>query len=174
MKKDKEIEIKLKYSDRKLLTNKIKELGGKKISEYNLVDEYFGFSGSTMSNSNYILRIRCKGSTCEFTFKGKCKDCNNVWERQEITSEVSNAFAAKKILEGIGLKSIRKNESRREMWQLKSCELVLIDFISPEKFSIAEIEGKNELLIRAAVSELGLLVEETGENVFLKLDEKKE
>jgi predicted adenylyl cyclase CyaB len=173
---NKEIEVKLNYKDRISLTKKIEQLGGKKKSSMNLEDVYFGAPGSTMSNKNSITRVRTKktnNSESELTFKGECKDKNNIWERKEITVKVDDGEIAKQILQSIGLQKISENKSLRESWVLGKCELLFIDYAKPKKIFMLEIEGPTEKEVRITINKLGNLVSEIGEEAFKKFDDSR-
>jgi len=170
---DKEIEVKLKYKNKKDLIKKLKELGAKKKENILLEDTYFGAPGANMSNKNSITRVRIKNSESELTYKGQCKDKNNVWERTEITAKIENSEQMKLILQNLGLEKISENKSIREVWILDKCEIVFIDFVKPDKISILEIEGPTEKKVHEIIKKLGTLVDKIGEEAFRKFDEAR-
>lgn len=173
MKNNKEIEVKLSYEDRNKLTKKLILLGAKKEKTVTLHDSYFGQPGSNMNNSNELTRIRTKDSESELTYKGQCKDKNNVWERTEITVRIKDAGQMKQILQKIGLTQLSENESKREAWKLGKCEILFIDFLKPEKISMLEIEGPSEKDVQKSILQLGSLVQKIGEEAFTKFDKSR-
>ena len=164
----KEIEVKLKYKNKEKVVNKILEKSGKFLEKYSLSDTYFG-KGRDMSNSNELLRVREKGDYKELTFKGKCKNSGNIWERTELTVEIKDAEIMKKILEKTGMKFIKINNSVREYYSLFSCEIIFVEILKPSYLEFMEVEGdKNS--IKKVLKTLKGLAEEVGEDIFKNLD----
>ena len=166
--KDCEIELKLKYRNRKKVIAKLKEMGAKFKENYELHDTYLSFH-KKMSNEHELVRIREKGQKKELTFKGKCEDKNHVWKRTEITAKIVDSDKISEILLNLGLNKIKENQSIREIFMLGDLEITFIDFIKPSKISLIELEGTEEE-IEQAVTKLGDLVERAGEEAFKIFD----
>lgn len=163
-----EIEIKLNYSNRAKITSLLKELGAKFREQYELHDIYFSFHDS-MSNEHELVRIREKGDKKELTFKGKCEDKNKIWKRVEISTKLEDSEKMIDILLGLGLKKIRENISKREIYMLNNLEIAFIDFLKPEKLLIIELEGTEDE-INDLLAKLGKSVTRIGEEAFKSFD----
>jgi predicted adenylyl cyclase CyaB len=166
--KDQEIELKLKYKNRKKIVDKLKKIGAKYKERFVLHDTYFSFQ-KDMANAKSFLRIREKGNKKELTFKGNRKDKNNIWKRTEINTKIEEPNKIIKIISCLGLNKIKENKSEREIFMLRNLEIAFIDFIRPKKFSIIELEGTFEK-IEQTMEKLGNLVERIDEEPFKVLD----
>jgi predicted adenylyl cyclase CyaB len=167
----KEIEAKLTYTDRGKLTQRLSELGCTKRESVSLADTYYSPDGDRMDNVKTILRIReISGKPTELTYKGPCPKDKTVWERTEITTEISSPQEMREILDNLELNLVKSNETAREYWILGDLELVFMDFIKPQKLEIIEIEGPTKEKVEWLVEELGALVEVVGEEVFKSFD----
>jgi predicted adenylyl cyclase CyaB len=166
-----EIEVKLKYNDRKEIVSKIKELGASFKELCTLKDEYYSLSHADMSNAHELLRIRVKGEHSEITFKSKCEDKNHIWKRIELTSSIDNPEAVTQMLGYLGFKKISENSSKREIWCMPDVEFAFIDFTLPDSISVLEIES-SENKINNILKYLGGAVTRIGEDKFKSFDEK--
>lgn len=171
---NKEIEVKLKYKNRKSVINRLKTLGAEKIEDISLIDRYYGLGHSDMSNKNNIVRIRTKNNDSELTFKGNTKNMNNVWERTELTVAIDDPEVMEQILLLSGFNKIKINKSEREIWRIGQVHIEFIDFIIPEKLQLIEIEAKDTRTVDSVVEKLGKLVSRVGEESFNKFDAKRE
>lgn len=169
----KEIEVKLLYQDKDKLIEKLKELGAVFREKYLLEDYYFSLTGTDMSNSNELLRIRKKGEDQELTFKGKCESEGNIWERIELNTSVGDADAVLKMFELLKLNNLSMNKSFREFWDIGDVELVFSDITYPAEISFVEIEGPTKESVEKVLDLLGELVQEAGEEIFKRLDEAR-
>jgi predicted adenylyl cyclase CyaB len=168
----KEIEAKLTYTDRGKLCQRLGELGCKKRESVKLVDTYYSPDGDRMDNVKTILRIReISGKPTELTYKGPCPKDKTVWERTEITTEISSPQEMREILDNLQLNLVKSNETAREYWELDDFEIVFMDFIKPKKLEIIEIEGPTTEKVEQFIVDLGSLVEVVGEEVFKTFDE---
>jgi predicted adenylyl cyclase CyaB len=172
MQNNKEIEIKLTFKDKKLVENRLVELGAKRLESFGLRDRYYSRTQS-MSNSNQLVRIREKGARAELSFKGKAEIDKNIWTREELTTTVSDPEKTEKILLSLGIEKIKENSSERETWSIYGLDVVFINFTKPAKLFLLEIEGDPEK-IRKLIGELGSLVVESGEEEFEKFDSRKQ
>ena len=152
----KEIEAKLTYIDRAQLTGILKQLGCTKRESVGLKDIYYSPDGDRMDNVKTILRIReITGKPTELTYKGPCPKDKGVWERTEITTEISSPNEMQEILNNLRMNLIKTNETAREYWELDDLEIVFMDFIKPQKLEIIEIEGPSKEKVESFIHELG-------------------
>ena len=101
---------------------------------------------------NGYVRLRDEGDKVTLTYKQFSADGING--AQEIEATVDSFFAAKQLLEAIGLKQKSFQESRRETWVQNGVEVVLDEW--PWLDSYIEIEGVNESQVKKAAGKLGL------------------
>jgi len=167
-----EIEIKLVYKNKEKVVEKLKNLNANLIETFHLNDTYYGLGHKDMSNSNNLIRIRKKNGNSELTFKGKCKNDGNIWERLELSTNIDDSESMCKILENLGFNLISDNESIREIWKLKDLEIAFIDIVKPTSASFLEIEGEKDQ-INLLKDELKDITKEVGEEFFSKLDEAR-
>jgi len=169
----KEIEIKLTYKDRGKIVEKLKEIGAVFREKYVLEDYYFSLTGTDMSNTNDLLRIRKKGSKNELTFKGKCESEGNIWKRVELNTDIGDAEVVLEMFKYLKLNNLSTNKSSREFWDMNDVEIVFSDITYPTEISFIEIEGPTEEKVEMVLKLLDGLVKEAGEEIFKKLDEAR-
>ena len=88
----KEIEVKLTYKDKDKILERLKEIGAVFREKYLLEDYYYSLTGTDMSNTNDLLRVRKQGDKHELTLKGKCETEGNIWERIELNTVINTAI----------------------------------------------------------------------------------
>jgi predicted adenylyl cyclase CyaB len=169
----KEIEVKLTYKDKDKVIERLKEVGAVFREKYLLEDHYFSLTGTDMSNTNDLLRVRKKGDQKELTLKGKCETEGNIWERIELNTDISDAEAVLKMFEHLKLNNLSINKSYREFWDIGDTELVFSDITYPAEISFLEIEGPTKERVEEVLKMFEGLVEEAGEEIFRKLDEAR-
>ncbi|MBR9679051.1 MAG: class IV adenylate cyclase [Nanoarchaeota archaeon] len=168
-----EVEVKLKYENKDELVSKLKFLKAKRLEEFFLHDIYFSLSYSDVKNNHDILRIRTKGSSCELTFKSSSKNIDEVWERTEISVDLSDEKLMRDILTNLGFSVVSENKSNREVWKIGDVELVFIDFIFPVEFKILEIESDDLKKVESMISNFDCLVSRIGEDDFKMFDDAR-
>ena len=169
----KEIEVKLTYEDKEKVIERLKEIGAVFREKYFLEDHYFSLTGTDMSNTNDLLRIRKQGDKQELTFKGKCETEGHIWERVEMNTDISDGEAVLKMFEHLKLNNLSTNKSFREFWDIGDVEIVFSDITYPAEISFVEIEGPTKERVKEVLKLLGNLVKEAGEEIFKKLDEAR-
>ncbi len=169
----KEIEVKLTYKNKEKVIERLKEIGAVFREKYLLEDYYFSLTGTDMSNTNDLLRVRKQGDKQELTFKGKCETEGHIWERVELNTEISDAEAVLKMFEHLKLNNLSTNKSSREFWDIDDVELVFSDITYPAEISFLEIEAPTKEKVEKVLKLLGDLVKEAGEEIFRKLDEAR-
>ena len=167
-----EIEIKLTYKDAEAVEKKLENLGIKKEETIDLCDRYYSQTGDSMENTNELVRIRKKGDKIELTFKGKAKDENNVWTREEINVSIGDMESMHTILLRSGYKMIKENASVRSFWRSENAEVVFITYSKPAHLEMIEVECPNNEEIQKVLEGLGDTVEKAGEELFSVFDKK--
>ena len=167
-----EIEIKLTYED-EIEIEKILTKTGMIIDEiFDLEDRYYSQKGKGMENTNELVRIRKKGNHIELTYKGKCKDNNNIWTRKEVNVGIDNLEAMHNILLLSGFKMIKENISKRKCWRKGDTKLIFIKYSKPFILKMIEIESSNKEKIQKVMNDLRGLVKEAGEELFNVFDKE--
>ncbi len=170
MSKDKEIEIKLLFKNKKAIINKLKPHIKLK-SKINIHDRYYGYDNFDMSNVNNLVRIRTiNKKKSELTFKSKAKDMKNVWHRTELNTWIGSPEKMEKILLNLGLNKISEYKSEKEFWDYKKQEIVFAKFTIPARLNFMEIEGNSKKEIKKTVKLLGNNIKEVGEEIFEVFD----
>ena len=169
----KEIEVKLTYKDKNKVIEKIKEIGAVFREKYILEDYYFSLTGTDMSNTNDLLRVRKKGNKQELTFKGRVENEGSIWERIELNTDISDAETVLKMFDHLKLNKLSVNKSYREFWDIGDVELVFSDITYPAEISFIEIEGPTKEKVEEVLKKMGDVVKEAGEEIFKKLDEAR-
>lgn len=173
MNKDKEIEIKLLFKNKKAIINKLKPQIRLK-TKINIHDRYYGYDSFDMRNINNLVRIRTiNKEKSELTFKSKAKGRKNIWHRTELNTQIESPEIMEKILLNLGLNKISEYKSRKEIWNYKKQEIVFAKFTAPARLSFMEIEGNSEKAIKKLVNSLGNKVKEAGEEIFEVFDKAR-
>ena len=171
MKKNKEIEIKLLFKNKKKIVSMLGVESQKKISLY---DTYYGLKNSDMSNKHSLIRIREeKNGKAELTYKGKTRDKKNIWHRIELNTDIGSPEVMKKILNKLGFEQISEYKNEKEYYNYQGLEICFAKFTLPAKLSFMEIEDENEVKIRNLVTKLGNNVKEVGEEIFAVFDKAR-
>jgi adenylate cyclase, class 2 len=109
-----EIEIKLKVEGPSALKKRLKEYGFEVINrrhfESNII---FDFSDLRLRRSRSLLRLRKEGNRHLLTYKGAPHSSDSYKIRTEIETQVEDAGAFQKILEGLGLHPVFRYEKYR-------------------------------------------------------------
>jgi len=172
MPKDKEIEIKLVFKNKKAIISKLKPFI-KFRRKLNIHDSYYGY-GFDMRNINNLVRIRTVNEKkSELTFKGKTKDRKNIWHRTEISTPIKSPEKMEKILLNLGLNKISEYKSEKEFWKYKKQNIVFAKFTMPAHLTFMEIEGNSDKEIKETVKLLGDNVKEVGEEIFKIFDKAR-
>ena len=97
------------------------------------------------------VRVRDEGSRVTVTFKQVAKDGSQKTE--EIEYEASSYEKAIGVFEAVGLKRFSEQETKRETWSYKDCEIMLDEW--PWLKPYVEVEGPSEEAIKSVVLDLG-------------------
>jgi len=171
---EKEIEIKLTYEDKEEVKSKLIEMGLVEGKTVNLEDRYYSQKGNSMENTNDLVRIRKEEDQIEFTFKGKCKDENNIWTRNETSVKIGDMDAMHNILLMLGFKIIKENASERNYWEKDNIQIIFIKYSKPTILEMMEIESNDKKKIENMLNRLKGKVKEAGEELFNVFDKKRD
>lgn len=121
------IEMEKKYrladGDRIRIALSLEELGSSHIGLH--FEENVIYSSSELMDRSSIVRIRLVGGRSLMTFKRRLESRFDVKEQVEYETEVSDASETKSILQELGLHPRVIYEKRRDVWRLRSAEVVL-------------------------------------------------
>jgi adenylate cyclase class IV len=171
--KNKEIEIKLLFSDKKKIVSKL-EPRIRFLKSVKVLDKYYSFSNFIKNKSDFF-RIRIIDKKAELTYKGRSKNKNGIIKKTELTSEISSSEAIEVILKKAGLEKRSEHRSEKEYWALDDIEIVFVKFIKPAKLIFMEIEGPSKNKIENVLKKIEdcvSIMEESDFNVFDRADKK--
>lgn len=161
----KEIEVKILEIDKLKIESKLKKLGAKKVFSGKLVS-YFFDRNNTLKDKNILLRLRVYDNECLLTAK-KIISKKDIKDADEFEVNVSNFKEARKLLELLGFKLIRKLEKNRVSYVLNN---VKFEFDKPKEKvpCFLEIEAKDKKTLEKYVKLLGYRMSQT--NTFTYSD----
>lgn len=167
-----EIEVKLKYKNKKEIINWLKQNGFKLSGKKEIRDSYYGLSNE-LSNKNSFYRLRnITGVLTELTLKDSFMDKGGIWLRREINIKIDDFEKMATVLISLGCNLIKEHSSKREIWKKDKVEFMFVDFYRPAKLSLIEIEGPNKETVQELVELLDNKVEIVGEEFFSVFDKK--
>ncbi|MEO6761785.1 MAG: CYTH domain-containing protein [Candidatus Saccharimonadales bacterium] len=97
------------------------------------------------------VRVRREGDKITMTFKHR--QAETIEGMKEVELVVSSYDDACAFLEAIGLVEKARQETRREVWRLDECEIMLDEW--PWIPPYIEVEGPSEIAVKAASKKLG-------------------
>lgn len=155
MKSPREIEIKLKVEEPRILKRRLKECGFVVVSrrhfESNII---LDFRDSRLRRSHSLLRLRTEGERHLMTFKGPPQASDSYKIRTEIETEVEDEEAAQQIFESLGLRPNFRYEKYRtayaERKQRKGAGHPLLVFDETPVGHYVELEGPEKWIDRVA------------------------
>ena len=142
--------------DEKELKSKLLSLGAK-LSKPKTLMKRFIFNSPHLRKKNAWVRLRDEGDNITLTLK-QVIDSSNISGTKEIEFIVNDLNSSKDFCLGVGLEMCNYQENYREEWILGD---IKYDFDSwPDIPTFLEIEGPDEISVKRAVTELGLLFED--------------
>lgn len=163
----KEIEIKIKLDKKDNIIDRLKELGGQRVSSY--TQTTFGFFSDNSLEKGIFPRIRIESKEVVLTVKVRNKKQTNYFERDEYSMKIDNLATGIKILKLLGFETVRKFTKKRENWIFKNRKLkISLDRLYFGRF--IELEGSKEE-IEKAISELGFQNRERITKAYLALED---
>lgn len=196
-----EFEAKFKIKDKQTFRKKLKDIGAKLVSPEHLMRRI------TVDQRNYpqlqcdYIRIRDEGSQIRLSAKTHAREGGNLADQKEVDVVVSDFSKMKQIIELMGFKFDKYQETKRETWEYKGAEITIDTWPGFEPYSEIEATSEDEVKKIArklnldwstkritAITEIlaevyGLSIDETLEhleyitfdsNPFAKIERKKE
>lgn len=111
----------------------------------------FDFPDNRLESIGGWVRVRDEGDRITLTYK-QLND-RTLHGTKEVSVEVNDFNKTCEILQAIGLEAKSYQETRRETWHYKHCEITLDSW--PWIPSVVEIEGENEETVKQAADALG-------------------
>lgn len=100
---------------------------------------------------NTWLRVRDEGD--KITLSLKSIQGNKITDQKEICLKIDNFGNALNLLENLGCQKKSYQETKREIWKLNGCEIMIDEWPFLEPF--IEIEGGSEKLVKSVSEQLG-------------------
>lgn len=142
-----EIEKKYRLQDRKQrekVVAKLKEVGAVYANE--VFEENFLHKGGKLKEKSAVLRVRKIADTTILTYKEKVNEDQDIKQRIEYETKVSDVVATEKIIQSLGFSLNVIYEKRRQTWHFGDVEVVLDEL----PFGLyMEIEGTAEDIEKA-------------------------
>jgi len=118
-----EVEVKAR-ADLEKVRRKLAELGAALVSVEEQEDVYFEHPCRDLLASDEALRLRVAGGRAELTYKGP-RGPGSAKSRLEVVVPVSDAAAARALLELLGFREAVRVRKRRELYRLGDVEVSL-------------------------------------------------
>ncbi len=146
-----EYEATFKNIDKKLIRQKLKEIGANLIKpEFLQKRSVFHLPKGHEIDGGWA---RVRDESDKITMSLKIVDGTNIENQKEVCLQVDNFEEAKQLLELLGCKEKAFQESKREIWKLNDVEITIDEWPFLEPF--VEIEGKSEKSVKSATEKLG-------------------
>lgn len=164
-----EIEAKWIVSDLDIIRNKLSELKANLDQPERLMRRKpFDFPDNRLEKVGGWVRVRDEGDKITLAYK-QLND-RSLHGTKEVSVEVSDFNNTCQILEAVGLEAKSYQETKRETWHYKNCEITLDTW--PWIPSVVEIEAESEEAVQLVASALGFTWAEalhgSIENVYQK------
>lgn len=103
---------------------------------------------------NHYVRVRNEGNLTRLSLKITADEGGNLSDQKETDVEVSDFDKTVKILEGVGIKFNRTQETLREEWEYKGAGITIDTWPGLDTYS--EVETFSEEKVKEIALELGL------------------
>lgn len=142
-------------------------IGAEKLSDGQVDDIYFAHPSRDFGATDEAVRLRTAGGRCELTYKGPRMEHSSAKAREELTVEVDDGLAARRMLERLGFLEFATIKKHRASFVLDRLRVDVDDVEGLGQFIelelITEDPSRAEGLMALGVKELSLtrLVSET-------------
>ncbi len=149
-----EFEAKFYPVDKEEYRKKLQKIGAKlDIPERKMIRVVADGRVNPILERNGYIRVRNEGNLIRLSLKKTADEGGKLSDQKEIDVEVSDFEKTIKILEVIGVKFNRRQETLREEWINKGAQITIDSWPGLETFS--EIEAGSEEKVREIAEELG-------------------
>lgn len=151
---DTEFEAKFYPVDKDKYREDLLKLGAKLIIPERKMVRFIADSraNNNISNNNY-LRVRDEGNLVRLSYKTTADTNGQLSDQKEVDVDVSDFDKTVRILEQIGIRFNRKQETLREEWEYKGAQITIDTWPGLETYS--EIEADSEEKVRGIAEEFG-------------------
>lgn len=133
---------------------KLKEIGAKLLrSERKMIRVIADSRANLTIPKNDYLRVRDEGHLIRLSYKTTADNNGKLSDQKEIDVDVSDFNKTVKIIELLGMKFNRKQETLREEWEYKGAEITIDTWPGLDTYS--EIEAASEEQVKEIAAELG-------------------
>lgn len=133
---------------------KLKEIGAKLLrSERKMIRVIADSRANSTIPKNDYLRVRDEGHLIRLSYKTTADNNGKLSDQKEIDVDVSDFNKTVKIIELLGMKFNRKQETLREEWEYKGAEITIDTWPGLDTYS--EIEAASEEQVKEIAAELG-------------------
>lgn len=147
-----EIEAKFLNADHSAVRTKLRGLGATCTLPFQIMKRTnFDYADLRLDKKAAWVRVRQEGDKTVMAFKQRLS--TKIDGMREIEFSVSDYDAACTFMLAIGLRVKAQQETKREVWDLGQCEVMLDEW--PWIPPYVEVEGPNESAVRAVAERLG-------------------
>ena len=149
-----EFEAKFYPVDKEEYRKKLLSIGAKlAIPERKLVRIVADKRANPVIAQNGYIRIRDEGGVIRLSLKITAEEGGVMSDQKEIDVEVSDFDKTRQILEAIGVKFNRRQETLREEWKYKGAQITIDTWPGLETYS--EIEAESEKKVKEIAEDIG-------------------
>jgi adenylate cyclase class 2 len=149
-----EFEAKFYPVNKEEFRSRLQRIGAKLIvPERKMIRVVADWRNNPVLSNRECIRVRNEGDIIRLSFKAFADNAKEVTDQTEIETEVEDFDATVKILEHVGLKFSRKQETLREEWEYKSVQITIDTW--PGLDTYTEIEGDSEISVKEVAADLG-------------------
>lgn len=150
-----EFEAKFYPINKEQYRRKLESIGAKLlIPERKMVRVVADKRANPILAQNGYIRVRDEGSLTRLSLKITAEETGKMSDQKEIDVGVSDFDKTVKILEAVGIKFNRRQETLREEWSFRGAQITIDTWPGLETYS--EIEASSEEEVKEIASELGL------------------
>ena len=122
---------------------KLQDIGAKLvIPERKMIRMVADWRDNPTLGDRECIRVRDEGGIVRLSYKSFVDQATKITDQKEIETEVNDFDATVKIIENIGLKFNRHQETLREEWNIDGVQITIDTWPGLETYT--EIEGKSE------------------------------
>lgn len=152
----KEIEVKILEIDRGIISEKLVNLGAKKVFDGDIQTVFFDFKDGSIVKAKNVLRLRKEKDKAELTFK-RVSFSQAAKEAEEYNVEVESIEKMEKILENLGLHQTEDTLKHRISYKIGDVRFDIDQYLGKYDFipEFMEIEAENADVIQKYAQLLG-------------------
>lgn len=149
-----EFEAKFKIKDKQAFRKKLKDIGAKLVSPEHLMRRIIVDQRNYPQLQCDYIRIRDEGNQIRLSAKTHAREGGNLADQKEVDVVVSDFSKMKQIIELMGFKFDKYQETKRETWEYKGAEITIDTWPGFDPYS--EIEAGSEDEVKRIARKLNL------------------